>query len=40
MTVLRPAQADDLAAVVALVEAAYAPWITVIGRRPGPMDDD
>jgi ribosomal protein S18 acetylase RimI-like enzyme len=25
---------------VALVEAAYAPWIAVIGRRPGPMDDD
>jgi ribosomal protein S18 acetylase RimI-like enzyme len=23
-----------------MVEAAYAPWIAVIGRRPGPMDDD
>lgn len=25
---------------MALVEAAYEPWIAVIGRRPGPMDDD
>jgi ribosomal protein S18 acetylase RimI-like enzyme len=30
----------DLPALAALVEAAYAPWVAVIGRRPGPMDDD
>jgi ribosomal protein S18 acetylase RimI-like enzyme len=30
----------DLTAIRALVEAAYAPWIAAIGRRPGPMDDD
>lgn len=37
---LRRATAHDLPAVIALVEAAYTPWIAVIGRRPGPMDDD
>lgn len=37
---LRPATAEDLGALAAIVEAAYAPWIAVIGRRPGPMDDD
>jgi ribosomal protein S18 acetylase RimI-like enzyme len=40
VTSLRPAVAQDLGAIVALVEAAYARWIAVIGRRPGPMDDD
>jgi hypothetical protein len=37
---LRPAVAQDLGAVVALVEAAYAPWIAVIGRRRWPIDRD
>jgi ribosomal protein S18 acetylase RimI-like enzyme len=37
---LRAARGADLAAIAPLVEAAYAPWIAVIGRRPGPMDDD
>lgn len=36
----RPATPDDAAAVAALVERAYAPWVAVIGRRPAPMDDD
>jgi ribosomal protein S18 acetylase RimI-like enzyme len=40
VTLLRPATAQDLRAIVMLVEAAYAPWVAVIGRRPGPMDDD
>jgi ribosomal protein S18 acetylase RimI-like enzyme len=36
----RLARADEAAAVAALVERAYAPWVAVIGRRPMPMDDD
>ncbi|WP_144299727.1 GNAT family N-acetyltransferase [Elioraea rosea] len=40
MIALRGAREDDLASIRALVEAAYAPWIALIGRRPGPMDDD
>lgn len=32
-----PAEAPRLAT---LVEAAYAPWVPVIGRRPLPMQDD
>jgi GNAT superfamily N-acetyltransferase len=23
-----------------LVERAYAPWVAIVGRRPGPMNDD
>lgn len=37
---LRKAQPADAAAVTALVQAAYAPWIEVIGTPPGPMLDD
>jgi glutathione S-transferase/predicted N-acetyltransferase YhbS len=37
---VRPARADEAASVAALVEAAYAPWVPVVGQRPGPMDDD
>lgn len=37
---LRMAVADDLATVQALVEAAYAPWVEVIGATPKPMLDD
>lgn len=40
MIALRGAREGDLAAIRALVAAAYAPWIAVIGRRPGPVDDD
>jgi ribosomal protein S18 acetylase RimI-like enzyme len=36
----RLARADEAAAVTALVERAYAPWVAVLGRRPAPMDDD
>jgi ribosomal protein S18 acetylase RimI-like enzyme len=36
----RLARTDEAAAVTALVERAYAPWVAVIGRRPAPMDDD
>ena len=38
--VIRRATAAEAADVAALVERAYAPWVPVIGRRPGPMDDD
>lgn len=34
---LRPAIASDLAAIKALVEAAYRPWVEVIGAVPGPL---
>jgi GNAT superfamily N-acetyltransferase len=37
---LRPARPDEAAALAALVERAYAPWVPIIGRRPAPMDDD
>jgi ribosomal protein S18 acetylase RimI-like enzyme len=36
----RPATADDLARVEALVAEAYAPWVPLIGAVPGPMRDD
>ncbi|MCS4249862.1 N-acetyltransferase [Pseudomonas sp. BIGb0164] len=34
---MRPANAHDVAAIEAIVEAAYSPYITRIGRQPGPM---
>jgi hypothetical protein len=34
---LRRATAEDAAAVRALVRAAYAKWVPVIGREPRPM---
>lgn len=37
---LRPARSGEAAALTALVERAYAPWVPVVGRRPAPMDDD
>jgi len=33
----RPEEAPRLAAIV---EAAYGPWVPIIGRRPFPMQDD
>ncbi|WP_027284174.1 GNAT family N-acetyltransferase [Rubritepida flocculans] len=36
----RPARPDEAEAARALVRAAYAAWIPVIGREPGPMGDD
>jgi GNAT superfamily N-acetyltransferase len=37
---IRLARAEEAARLAAIVEAAYAPWVPIIGRRPGPMDDD
>ncbi len=37
---IRPATADDLHAVRAIVHAAYDPYTARIGRPPGPMLDD
>lgn len=37
---VRAARPGEAAAVAALVETAYAPWVPVVGQRPGPMDDD
>jgi len=36
----RPATPDDLPAVEAVVRRAYSPYISRIGRPPGPMLDD
>ena len=37
---IRQAQPADLTAVQRIVEAAYAPYVSVTGRRPAPMDED
>ena len=37
---LRRAVAADLPDIEAIVRAAYAPWIDIIGAKPGPMLDD
>jgi ribosomal protein S18 acetylase RimI-like enzyme len=37
---IRPALAVDLTAVENLVQAAYEPWIDIIGGRPLPMSAD
>lgn len=37
---LRPATAEDAAAVRALTRAAYAKWVPMIGREPKPMQAD
>ena len=37
---LRPATAHDVAAIEAIVQAAYSPYIARIGRHPGPMLED
>jgi ribosomal protein S18 acetylase RimI-like enzyme len=36
----RPARPDDAAAIRALVRAAYAKWVPVLGREPRPMQAD
>jgi ribosomal protein S18 acetylase RimI-like enzyme len=38
--IIRLADIEDRAAVEAIVEAAYAPYVPRIGRKPGPMLDD
>ncbi|TSD77867.1 GNAT family N-acetyltransferase [Pseudomonas sp. KBS0710] len=37
---MRPATANDSTAIEAIVQAAYAPYIERIGRKPGPMLED
>jgi ribosomal protein S18 acetylase RimI-like enzyme len=37
---IRPAQLEDVESIRSLVERAYSPWVPVLGRRPGPMDED
>jgi len=39
-TFIRQAGPEDRAAIEAIVQAAYAPYIPRIGRKPGPMLDD
>jgi ribosomal protein S18 acetylase RimI-like enzyme len=36
----RPARPDEAAAIRALVRAAYAKWVPVLGREPRPMQAD
>jgi ribosomal protein S18 acetylase RimI-like enzyme len=36
----RPAATTDLPALEEIAEAAYGPWVAVIGGRPAPMDTD
>ena len=37
---IRPARPDEAPRLAAIVEAAYGPWVPVVGRRPFPMQDD
>ena len=37
---IRLARPEEAPALAALVEAAYAPWVPIVGRRPMPMEDD
>jgi ribosomal protein S18 acetylase RimI-like enzyme len=37
---IRPATAGDIPAIVDIVDRAYGGYVSLIGRRPGPMDDD
>lgn len=37
---VRPAHPGEASVLAGIVERAYAQWVPVIGRRPGPMDDD
>jgi ribosomal protein S18 acetylase RimI-like enzyme len=37
---IRSASLEDLAAIEAIVESAYARYVPIIGRKPGPMLDD
>jgi N-acetylglutamate synthase-like GNAT family acetyltransferase len=39
-TTIEPAQLSDVPAIEALVRAAYEPYISRIGRKPGPMLED
>jgi ribosomal protein S18 acetylase RimI-like enzyme len=37
---LRLATASDLPAIAALIEAAYRPWVALIGQEPAPLSQD
>lgn len=37
---MRPATSHDVAAIEAIVQTAYSPYIARIGRKPGPMLED
>ena len=37
---IAPGRPADAVALTAIAEAAYAPYVPRIGRRPAPMDDD
>lgn len=37
---IRPARADDLAAIKAIAEAAYRPYVARNGLEPAPLNDD
>jgi ribosomal protein S18 acetylase RimI-like enzyme len=37
---IRPARPTEAGAMLALVRAAYARWVPLIGREPAPMTDD
>ncbi len=37
---IRPATAADVPAIARIVDAAYAPYVPRIGRKPAPMLDD
>lgn len=37
---MRPATVHDVAAIEAIVQSAYSPYIARIGRKPGPMLED
>ncbi|MEL6680283.1 MAG: GNAT family N-acetyltransferase [Pseudomonadota bacterium] len=37
---IRPAKMEDLDVVRRIAEAAFAPFVPLIGRRPAPMDAD
>lgn len=40
MLPMRIAQMTDLPAIKALIEAAYRPWVPILGVEPGPLHDD
>ena len=37
---IRPARPEDLAAITAIVDEAYGPYVARLGRKPMPMLDD
>ena len=37
---IRLARPEEASRLAAIVEAAYGPWVPIVGRRPFPMQDD